>query len=128
MAIFNGTNANESITPGAVSGTVFVVPAGAVPTAAGDIITAGGGNDVIDGAGGLDIVSGGADRKVVVWNRDGGRIREHAEAGADIWSLAISPNSRWLASVSRDGRVRLYDLTDGTLVRTIPPARKAGTP
>lgn len=77
---------------------------------------------------GNHIVSGGADRKVVVWNRDGGRIREHAEAGADIWGLAISPNSRWLAAVSRDGRARVYDLTDGTLVRTIPTQKKAGTP
>ncbi len=70
------------------------------------------------------IASGGADRKVVVWNGAGGRVREHGEAGSDIWGLAISPNSRWLAASSRDGKVRVYDLADGTLAREFPPPAK----
>lgn len=74
------------------------------------------------------IVSGGADRKVVVWNGGGGRIREHAEATSDIWNLAISPNSRWLATASRDGRVRIYDLADGTYVRQLPPPPNGAKP
>lgn len=74
------------------------------------------------------IVSGGADRKVVVWNPGGGRIREHAEATSDIWNLAISPSSRWLATASRDGRVRLYDLADGTYVRQVPPPATGAKP
>jgi len=74
------------------------------------------------------IASGGADRKVVVWNGNGGRVREHAEATSDIWGLAISPNSRWLAASSRDGRVRVYDLADGTLSREFPPPPKGAKP
>ncbi|MFM7322343.1 MAG: WD40 repeat domain-containing protein [Armatimonadota bacterium] len=70
------------------------------------------------------IASGGADRKVVVWNGAGGRVREHTEATSDIWGLAISPNSRWLAASSRDGKVRVYDLADGTLAREFPPPPK----
>ncbi|MFY7953738.1 MAG: WD40 repeat domain-containing protein, partial [Armatimonadaceae bacterium] len=72
--------------------------------------------------------SAGADRKVVVWNGGGGRIREHSEATSDIWNLAISPNSRWLATACRDGRVRIYDLADGTYVRQLPPPANGAKP
>lgn len=44
MATFTGTNAAETIAPGFVSPT-----GGAFPSAAVDIIDAGGGNDTVDG-------------------------------------------------------------------------------
>ncbi|RLS99195.1 MAG: hypothetical protein DWI15_00030 [Planctomycetota bacterium] len=71
-------------------------------------------------ANGNYMASGGADNKVIVWNRNGDKLREHAEATGDVWSVAISPNSRWLAAASVDGSTRVYDLTDGTLLQTLP--------
>jgi Ca2+-binding RTX toxin-like protein len=61
MAIFQGTAADEFIQAfGGVSPSVLVTPAGAVPTAAADIIYAGGGNDRIDGLGGGDLIQAGS--------------------------------------------------------------------
>lgn len=69
------------------------------------------------------IVSGGADHKVIVWDRNGGRVRELTDAKGDVWSVAISGNSRWLAASSVDGYTRVYDLIDGTLTSTFPKLR-----
>ncbi|MFZ4782668.1 MAG: WD40 repeat domain-containing protein [Armatimonadaceae bacterium] len=69
------------------------------------------------------IASGGADHKVIVWDRNGGKVRELSDAKGDVWSVAISGNSRWLAASSVDGYTRIYDLTDGTLTSTFPKSR-----
>lgn len=74
------------------------------------------------------VATGGADRKVIVWNGNLDRLRDHAEATSDIWNLTISPDSRWLATASRDGRARLYDLSDGKMVREYPPAPTGAKP
>ncbi len=79
-------------------------------------------------ANGSYIASGGADHKVIVWDRNGGKVRELLDAKGDVWSVAISGNSRWLAASSLDGYTRIYDLTDGTLTSTFPKSRTpAGT-
>lgn len=45
-----------------------------------------------------------------------------------VWALAISPDSRWIASVSQDKTVRIWDAETGRLVRTIPlPNDAAGS-
>ena len=75
-------------------------------------------------ANGSFIASGGADHKVIVWDRNGGKVRELTDAKGDIWSVAISGNSRWLAASSVDGYTRIYDLTDGTLNSTFPKSLK----
>ena len=59
MATFIGTNANETITPGAISLSVTRIPAGSFPSAAADWINASGGNDNVDGGGGNDTIYGG---------------------------------------------------------------------
>ena len=59
MAIFTGTNANETIIPGFVSATVFRFPPEAFPSNAVDTINAGGGNDFVNASGGNDTVNGG---------------------------------------------------------------------
>jgi WD40 repeat protein len=60
---------------------------------------------------------------VIVWDRNGGKVRELTDAKGDVWSVAISGNSRWLAASSVDGYTRIYDLTDGTLTSTFPKSR-----
>ena len=59
MATFNGTDSSETITPGAVSGSVSADPPGSRPSVAADTIYGMGGNDTIDGGGGADNVYGG---------------------------------------------------------------------
>jgi WD40 repeat protein len=67
------------------------------------------------------IVSGGADKKVFVWQNGGGKVREMAEATGDIWGVAVSGDSKMVASASMDGKVRLYELETGKLVREVLP-------
>lgn len=59
MAIFLGTNGNDTITPGLVSAGVGVVPFGAIPSAAADVLQGFDGADLLDGGGGADAVLGG---------------------------------------------------------------------
>lgn len=60
MATFIGTFANETITPGLVSGTVSRTPAGSFPGAADDSIDGGGGNDTIVSEWGNSTLAGGS--------------------------------------------------------------------
>ena len=59
MAIFHGTNADETITPTFVSPTVTRNPAGSFPGDTDDHLDGGGGNDTLDGGAGNDWVDGG---------------------------------------------------------------------
>lgn len=54
MAIFEGTNGVDTITPNTVSGGVVVTPNGAFPSGADDEITGNQGADIINAAGGND--------------------------------------------------------------------------
>ena len=54
MALINGTNGNNTITPGFISAGVS-----GFPTAGNDTINGLGGNDTINGGGGNDIIFGG---------------------------------------------------------------------
>lgn len=59
MATFNGTAADETITPAFVSGTVTRIPAGSFPSAADDTLNGAGGDDQLDGGDGDDVLNGG---------------------------------------------------------------------
>jgi WD40 repeat protein len=65
------------------------------------------------------IVSGGYDKKVMVWQNGGGRVREMAEATGDIWGVAISPDNKLCATASQDGKVRVYELETGKLLTEV---------
>jgi eukaryotic-like serine/threonine-protein kinase len=67
------------------------------------------------------ILSGGYDKKAMVWQNGGGRIREMAEATGDIWGVAISPDSKLCATASQDGKVRLYELETGKMLTEVLP-------
>ena len=59
MPIFIGTDLDETIIPSFVSPTVLRIPSFRFPTAARDVINAGGGNDFVKGGRGADTVLGG---------------------------------------------------------------------
>jgi WD40 repeat protein len=66
------------------------------------------------------LYSGGEDGKVVVWNYGGGFERELTEAKGDIWALSVSPDGKWLATASRDGKARVYLVERGILFWELP--------
>jgi Ca2+-binding RTX toxin-like protein len=85
MATFTGTNADETITPQAVSPTVAASPAGSKPGFGADIINAGGGNDTVAAGGGADTVSLGAGNDIFTWRNGDGD--DTLDGGADFDTL-----------------------------------------
>lgn len=65
------------------------------------------------------LASGGLDGAVILHAPAGGdpakRLQEHT---AGVESLTFSPDGQWLASGSRDAKVRLHRVVDGRLLRT----------
>lgn len=66
------------------------------------------------------LVSGGADGKVAIWNPGGGKRKELVDAVADVWSVAVSPDGKKIASASLDGRTRIYEAEKGALLLELP--------
>ena len=65
------------------------------------------------------VVTGGADSKVRIWGMGGGRRREFADAEAAIYGVAVSNDSKRIASASMDGKTRVYDAEKLTLLLTL---------
>ena len=83
MSIFIGSNAGETITPDLVSPTVTVIGAPKQPSAASDLIFAGGGNDIVAGGGGDDLAFLGAGNDTFIWRPGDGNDFVDGGAGAD---------------------------------------------
>src|SRR5262245_36946094 len=73
MAVFIGTNGNDTITPAIITAGVGRFPAGSFPSAFADVIFGGGGNDTMDGGGGNDTIVG-----------DAGNDSLRGNSGADV--------------------------------------------
>ena len=107
MSIFIGSNAGETITPDLVSPDVTVIGAPKKPSAAVDLIFAGGGNDVVAGGGGDDIAFLGAGDDTFIWrpgdgnDRRGRRGRE--PTGCDFVGSAVAENITVSAGVLGPG-------------------------
>lgn len=86
MAVFFGTNGNDTITPGLVSGGVGAVPFGAVPSAAADVLQGSGGADLLDGGGGADgVFGGGGNDTISVYAALGGNYQ--GETNDDLFRV-----------------------------------------
>jgi len=60
------------------------------------------------------IVSGSADGMVIIWNRDGKKIKDFKAHEKKITSLAFSPNSEKILSASEDKTLKLWSLQGKT--------------
>jgi WD40 repeat protein len=56
-----------------------------------------------------------------IWRTgDGALERTLTGHAGTVWTVALSPDGRWLASGGEDRTVRIWRVSDGALVRTIP--------
>lgn len=58
------------------------------------------------------VISGGMDGRIIEWDPDGQALHRLASAD-EVTAVALSPDSRWLVSLSKDGRLRIYGVADG---------------
>ncbi|HKI18563.1 MAG TPA: c-type cytochrome domain-containing protein [Isosphaeraceae bacterium] len=68
---------------------------------------------------GKNLLACGADKNVAVFTDKGSQVRRMAGHQDWIYSLAVSRDGRTVASGGWDGEVRLWNLADGKLLRTI---------
>jgi len=109
MSIFFGNNADETITPDLVSPGVAVIGAPKQPSAAVDVIFAGGGNDTVAGGGGNDLAFLGAGNDTFIWRPGDGSDFVDGGAGTDRLAFDgsaaaenITVSGNGLAQVARD--------------------------
>jgi WD40 repeat protein len=108
----------ESVAIGTVSGSVRLKPSKKL----GDVETETGHRDPIHVLGyrekGTMLVTGSIDGTARLWDcRTGKEVRSFSHGG-DEGLLALSPDARFLASLSSSRLVRLWDTTCGRLLRT----------
>jgi WD40 repeat protein len=68
---------------------------------------------------GQNLIAAGADKTVSVFDAKGSQLRRLQGHTDWIYSLAIAPDSKTVASGSWDGEVRLWNIADGKPIRTI---------
>jgi WD40 repeat protein len=71
---------------------------------------------------GQNLLVAGADKAVAVFDAKGSQLRKLQGHTDWIYALAISPDSKTVASGSWDGEVRLWNIADGKPLRTIVAA------
>ncbi|MCX7789415.1 MAG: WD40 repeat domain-containing serine/threonine-protein kinase [Chloroflexaceae bacterium] len=86
----------------------------------GRLLRAVGGNrgyfsSVVFGPSGNMLITTGADRVVCLWRASDGALLERIVPEGGALSLAVGPGGHSLAVGCGDGRIRLYDLTRGTV-------------
>ena len=108
MGTYTGTSADEIITPDFVSPTV--IPAGAAPrpSAAADLINAGGGNDTVEGGGGADEINLGSGNDVFTWRRGDGNDIVDGGSDFDILRFLATTVSETLSLASNGNRALLF--------------------
>lgn len=89
------------------------------------LVVKAGSNCAAASTDGKRVVSGGGNGCLHFWDLESGRclntLRGHAATfpgqSAEVYSVSISPDSRWAASASEDRTLRVWDLASGECVR-----------
>jgi len=72
--------------------------------------------------GGSQIASRGSDGAIKIWDSTTGALRRTFEVGKPTGgscSLAVSPDGRWVAAGTANREIKLWNLADGTLLRSL---------
>ena len=79
---------------------------------------------------GKNLLAVGGDKTVHVFDAKGSQLRKLQGHNDWIYALAVSPDSKTVASGSWDGEVKLWNLADGKLLKTIiaAPGYKPAAP
>ena len=77
---------------------------------------------------GKNLLAAAGDKTVHIFDAKGSRHRKLQGHNDWVYALAVSPDSKTVASGSWDGEVKLWNLADGKLLKTIiaAPGYKAG--
>jgi WD40 repeat protein len=63
------------------------------------------------------IVSGSADRSIIVWNlQSGNRLYDFNQPTDEVYAVDLSADGRFVAAGGRDGKARIWDLSEGKLI------------
>lgn len=65
--------------------------------------------------GGNILISSSTDGQVNLWSTDTGELVRTLQHPTYVAKLAVSPQSKWLATASWDGKARIYNLSNGAL-------------
>lgn len=69
--------------------------------------------------GGPVLASSGADKKIVLWALNTGKIANTIDPGELVRELAMSPDGKLLASAGDNNNIRLWDVASGKAVREL---------
>ncbi len=85
-------------------------------------------------ADGRRFVTCGMDKSVIIWNPDGGRVREFKNLAQPMYAVALSPDGKTAAGGGRDGILYVWDVDGNKLLNNLlppelpkPPAPKAAS-
>ena len=63
------------------------------------------------------IVSGSTDKLIIVWNlKSGNRLYALNQPTDEVYAVDLSADSRFVAAGGRDGKARIWDLSEGKLI------------
>ena len=63
------------------------------------------------------ILSGSADTSVIVWNlRSGSQLYTFQQSTDEVYAVDLSADGRFVAAGGRDGKARIWDLSNGELI------------
>jgi WD40 repeat protein len=76
-----------------------------------------------------EFLTASGDSQVRMWNTNGGNARNFNVGTDFVYSVAVAPDGSLVAAGGQDGSVKLFNGTNGTLLKTLTPtSNKAETP
>jgi hypothetical protein len=88
MALFVGTNENDTISPATISAGVVIVPAGS-DLSGDDAVASSGGDDVVEPDTGDDVAALGEGDDRFIWNLAMATTRSTARLAPTHWSSTV---------------------------------------
>ncbi len=84
---------------------------------------------------GRRLITCGMDKSVIIWNPDGGRVREFKNLAQPMYAVALSPDGKTATGGGRDGILYVWDVDGNKLINNLlppelpkPPALKPVAP